>query len=176
MENCIKDGNKLKRQYHGFTRGFIINELVRRIHPDGKTIGQILKDEIKIDGIHLGENVSSVYPVKKMTENYVMKQCLIPKWAGKELDMTLPGLVLRTVLHIFCKFNKTRNVLKSKTIILERMEMSSFNFANYQVFIQKHTVLFHSVKISFRFYVKSTLENLEILKLPFLPLKTLRNS
>ena len=105
LENCIKDGNKLKRQYHGFTRGFIINELVRRIHPDEKTIGQILKDEIKIDGIHLGENVSSVYPVKKMTENYVMKQCLTPKWAGKELDMTLPGSVLPTVLEIvFGKF------------------------------------------------------------------------
>ena len=97
MEICIKDGIKLKRQYHGFTRGFIINELVRRIHPDRKTIGQILKDEIKIDGIHLGENVSPVYQVKKMTENYVMKQCLTPKWAGKQLNMTLPGSVLPTI-------------------------------------------------------------------------------
>ena len=145
MGHCTQDGNKLKRQYHAFTRGFIINELVRRIHPDGKTIGQILRDEIKIDGIHLGENVNSVYPVKKMTEKYVMKQCLTPKWAGKKLDMTLPGSVLPTLfiswkIIEFCEVVKIAQKVKSWNtgnfcLDLEHCEkhtIQSFKFEFYQ--------------------------------------------
>lgn len=34
------------RAYHATTRGWIINEIVRRADPEGRTIGEILKDEI----------------------------------------------------------------------------------------------------------------------------------
>merc|ERR1719510_2346921 len=64
------DGIKFKREYHGLSRGLLINELVRRLHPEGKTMGEILRDEIQIEGIYLGmkdeEEMSTIFPAKHM--------------------------------------------------------------------------------------------------------------
>ena len=35
-----------KRMYHSLTRGWIVNEVVRRADPEGRTIGEFLADEI----------------------------------------------------------------------------------------------------------------------------------
>ena len=35
-------------------RGLIINEIVRRIDPKGRTMGEIIKEEFKIKGLYLG--------------------------------------------------------------------------------------------------------------------------
>jgi CubicO group peptidase (beta-lactamase class C family) len=35
-----------KREYHGLTRGWILNEIFRRVDPEGRTIGQYLREEI----------------------------------------------------------------------------------------------------------------------------------
>eukprot|EP00948_MAST-09A_sp_MAST-9A-sp1_P002895 g2895.t1 len=35
-----------RRAYHGMTRGFIVNEIVRRVDPKGRTVGEILRQEI----------------------------------------------------------------------------------------------------------------------------------
>ncbi len=32
--------------YHAVTRGFIANEIFRRIEPDGKTMGEVLREKI----------------------------------------------------------------------------------------------------------------------------------
>ena len=53
-----------------------------------KTIGEILRDEIKIEGICLGmndEEIKNIYPVSMMTTNYVLSQFFTPKWAGRKL-------------------------------------------------------------------------------------------
>ena len=34
------------RQYHAETRGWIANEVVRRVEPEGRTIGEVLREEI----------------------------------------------------------------------------------------------------------------------------------
>ena len=86
-----KDGIKFKRNYHCLTRGLIINELVRRLHPEGKTMGEILRDDIRIEGIHLGmkdEDLKKKYPAKQMLHPYVLAQSLTPKWASsKKVDL-----------------------------------------------------------------------------------------
>ena len=35
-----------KREYHAITRGWIVNELFRRVDPAGRTIGEFLRQEI----------------------------------------------------------------------------------------------------------------------------------
>ena len=35
-------------------RGLIINEIIRRIDPNGRTMGEIIKEEFKIKGLYLG--------------------------------------------------------------------------------------------------------------------------
>ena len=51
-----KHGSKC--EYHAFTRGWIINEIIRRIDPKHRTMDEIFREEVNIDGIHitLGEN------------------------------------------------------------------------------------------------------------------------
>ena len=52
---CINpDGTETRRAYHAFTRGMILNEIVRRVHPQNLTIGEIIEKEIGIDGIRCG--------------------------------------------------------------------------------------------------------------------------
>ncbi len=45
-ELSFPDGEPGKREYHGLTRGWILNEIFQRVHPDGKTIGEFLSEEI----------------------------------------------------------------------------------------------------------------------------------
>ena len=50
-----KDSNvDSKSEYHAITRGLILNELIRRIDPKKRTMGEIIKEELQVDGIHLG--------------------------------------------------------------------------------------------------------------------------
>lgn len=60
-----KDGTASKRAYHGLTRGFILNEVVRRVEPSGRTIGQIIREDVGIQGIRCGlteEELKQVAP------------------------------------------------------------------------------------------------------------------
>ena len=47
----------MPRQYHSLTRGWIINELVRRVDPQSRTIGEFLRDEIA-KPLQLGSELS----------------------------------------------------------------------------------------------------------------------
>ena len=49
-DNKNKDGTSSKRQYHAVTRGMILNEIVRRVDPKGRTVGEILREDIAIPG------------------------------------------------------------------------------------------------------------------------------
>ena len=57
----MKDGCLDKFGYanhnHGITtRGLIINEIVRRIDPKGRTIGEIISEDFNIKGLYLGHS------------------------------------------------------------------------------------------------------------------------
>ena len=42
------DGNSpTKREYHTITRGIVLNEIVRRVDPQGRTIGEIIKEVLR---------------------------------------------------------------------------------------------------------------------------------
>ncbi len=41
-----------KRDYHAFTRGLILNEICRRVDPDGRTLGELLRYNL-LNKIHL---------------------------------------------------------------------------------------------------------------------------
>ena len=54
--NMNKDGTPSKRAYHAMTRGLILNEIVRRVDPMERTIGEIIREDLKIPGIRCGLN------------------------------------------------------------------------------------------------------------------------
>jgi len=67
-ENTLnKDGSKSKRTYHAMTRGMILNEIVRRVDEQGRTMGQILREDVGIPGIRCGlttDELAQVAPQK----------------------------------------------------------------------------------------------------------------
>jgi CubicO group peptidase (beta-lactamase class C family) len=80
-----------KRQYHALTRGWIVNELFRRVDPAGRTIGEFLREEISgplnadvVIGVkeHEMERISKVHA---LGFGYQFLQSLIPRFLGRRI-------------------------------------------------------------------------------------------
>lgn len=88
----IEDG---RREYHAITRGWIANELFRRVDPAGRTIGQYVREEISapLDAdVAVGLDESQLQRVSKIT----------PLGIGAHILASFrPKLFGRRVLHNF---------------------------------------------------------------------------
>ena len=80
-----------KREYHGFTRGWIINEVFRRAEPSGRTIGEFLRDEISgplnvdvIIGVR-EEQMSKRIQVKALGLGKHLLYSLVPRILGRKV-------------------------------------------------------------------------------------------
>ena len=76
------DGTETRRAYHALTRGWVLNEVVRRVDPEHRTIGEIIQAEIGIDGVRCGLSDSEVDNTTKLTTkslSWLLFQSLIPK-------------------------------------------------------------------------------------------------
>ena len=83
------DGNK--REYHALTRGWIVNEVFRRVDPAGRTIGEFLREEVSgpldadvVIGVKPAEmeRVSKVYT---LGFGYQLLQSLVPRFLGRRI-------------------------------------------------------------------------------------------
>lgn len=99
--NYRSDG---KREYHAITRGWIVNELFRRVDPEGRTIGEFLQQEIAgpldVDvmvGVPEQER-QRMYPVKPLGFGYQMLQSLLPRFLGRR--------VLHNVFQLLARIGK----------------------------------------------------------------------
>ena len=86
LESC-------KRAYHSITRGWILNEIARRVDPKGRTIGLILHEEIISTGVYCGvpdEELNRVVPQQAKSTSWVLSQTLLPSFVTHSvIDMTL---------------------------------------------------------------------------------------
>ena len=76
------DGTETRRAYHALTRGWVLNEVVRRVDPEHRTIGEIMQADIGIDGVRCGISDSEVDNTSKLTAkplSWLLFQSLIPK-------------------------------------------------------------------------------------------------
>jgi CubicO group peptidase (beta-lactamase class C family) len=87
--HSTKDGNK--REYHALTRGWIVNEVFRRVDPAGRTIGEFLRENISgpldadvVVGAreHEVERISRVSP---LGFGYQLLQSLKPRFLGRRI-------------------------------------------------------------------------------------------
>lgn len=82
-----------KREYHAITRGWVANEIFRRVHPDGSTLGEFLQKEISTPlnaDVFIGvdkKNVNNYAPVADMKFSFVLGQSMIPESLGRAVDM-----------------------------------------------------------------------------------------
>jgi CubicO group peptidase (beta-lactamase class C family) len=100
----FRKGGGSKREYHAITRGWIVNEVFRRVDPAGRTIGEFLRDDIseplEVDAvIGVGESDlerrSSVSPLGFL---FQLLQSLRPKFLKRRIERNifqLLGLILR---------------------------------------------------------------------------------
>lgn len=90
-----------KREYHAVTRGWIVNELFRRVDSAGRTIGEYLKEEISqplqveaIVGVKqsdLGRR-SKVVP---LSFGFQFIQSLIPKFLGRRMEQNIFQIIYK---------------------------------------------------------------------------------
>jgi CubicO group peptidase (beta-lactamase class C family) len=80
-----------KREYHALTRGWIVNEVFRRVDPAGRTIGEFLRQEISeplnadaIIGVKEHE-LQRVSKVRALGFGYQFLQSLKPRFLGRRI-------------------------------------------------------------------------------------------
>ncbi len=100
------------REYHALTRGWIANELVRRVHPEGKTIGEMLEEDVftplNVD-VRIGlsdEEISRVSPVKLLPFMRHMRHTLRPGFLGRKVKHNVVDLT-RNLMPMVSRARKT---------------------------------------------------------------------
>jgi CubicO group peptidase (beta-lactamase class C family) len=87
----FRKGNGGTREYHAITRGWIVNEVFRRVDPEGRTVGEYLREEISgpleadaIIGVKEAEldRISKVWPLGFL---FHLLQSLKPKFLGRKI-------------------------------------------------------------------------------------------
>jgi CubicO group peptidase (beta-lactamase class C family) len=85
------EGGARKREYHALTRGWIVNEVFRRVDPTGRTIGEFLREDLSgpldadvVIGVKEHE-MARVSPVKPLSFAYQLLQSLKPRFLGRRI-------------------------------------------------------------------------------------------
>ena len=92
----FRDGDGNQREYHAMTRGFIANEVFRRIEPQGRTMGEYLRQEISGPleaDVHIGLTAAEVErrsEVAMLGFGYQFAQGLLPRAFGRKVELNLP--------------------------------------------------------------------------------------
>ena len=79
------------REYHAITRGWIANEIFRRVEPTGRTMGEFLRDEVSLP---LGIDVYF-----DVTDDQAGNICRVQarRWGAQLLDSFAPGSQSRSI-------------------------------------------------------------------------------
>jgi len=98
-----------RREYHAMTRGWIANEVFRRVEPTGTTIGEHLRGIAKdlSAGVHIGveeSHLSNYQPVSHMSGAFVFRQSFIPKILGRSIEPNIIDLI--NLIMVFRQFSK----------------------------------------------------------------------
>ncbi|MDA1075726.1 MAG: serine hydrolase, partial [Proteobacteria bacterium] len=97
----FRPGEGNQREYHAITRGWIANEVFRRVEPAGRTMGQFLREEVSqplgID-VHIGLNddeLDRISPVAMLGFGYQFWQSLIPRAMGRKMENNLAQIIAK---------------------------------------------------------------------------------
>ena len=109
-----KHGSKC--EYHAFTRGWILNEIIRRIDPKHRTMDEIFREEVNIDGIHItvdDKDAQKLANTSSIGIAFTLIESMIPKWAGRRIGPNIFTLA-QGICKFFQNFLKTFYILKQK--------------------------------------------------------------
>ena len=102
----FRKGNRSKREYHAITRGWIVNEVFRRVDPRGRTVGEFLSEEISrpleadaIIGVKEAE-LDRISKVSPLSFGFQFLQSLKPRILGRKIKHSffqILGRLLRII-------------------------------------------------------------------------------
>ena len=93
-----REGENNQREYHAITRGWIANEIFRRVDPAGRTIGEFLRETLAgplSADVMVGVPVSELERVSKGTPvglGYYLKEGFKPAFMGRRVNDSILGL------------------------------------------------------------------------------------
>ena len=86
-----RTGGRSKREYHAITRGWILNEIFRRLDPGGRTIGEFLEQEIRgpleadaIIGVKEAD-LDRISRISPLGFGFQFRESLKPRFAGRKI-------------------------------------------------------------------------------------------
>jgi CubicO group peptidase (beta-lactamase class C family) len=96
-----RSGQDNKREYHAITRGWIANEVFRRVEPSGRTMGQFLREEVSTPlglDVFIGlqdHEVARINPVQMLGFAYQFGQGLVPLALGRKMELNLAQTIAK---------------------------------------------------------------------------------
>ncbi len=110
---AYRDGDDAQREYHAITRGWVANEIFRRVEPAGRTIGQFLRQEVSeplgID-VFIGvteEEHRRISPVRMLGFGFQLAQSFVPKILGRTMELNF--------FQLLSKFSKLLPMAKRRS-------------------------------------------------------------
>ncbi len=104
-----------KREYHALTRGWIVNELFRRVDPAGRTIGEYLREEVSgpldVD-VKIGvreDELPRISRVKQLGFGYQLLQSLVPRFLGRRIVHNFFQVARRLLAFVPLIFKSRKN-------------------------------------------------------------------
>jgi CubicO group peptidase (beta-lactamase class C family) len=113
QEQKYRPGEGNQREYHAITRGWIANEVFRRVEPSGRTMGEFLRDEVATPlnaDVHIGlhdHEIPRISEVAMLGFGYQFGQSLRPRAMGRKIELNL--------LQTIAKLWRLRAGIKGRT-------------------------------------------------------------
>jgi CubicO group peptidase (beta-lactamase class C family) len=100
---AFRKGDGRRREYHAVTRGWIVNELFRRVDPAGRTIGEFLREDIsqplEVDAV-VGvkrEELPRVKSVAPLGFWFQLRESLKPKFLKRRMELNFFQLIAKLI-------------------------------------------------------------------------------
>lgn len=95
----ISSDPNMKRNYHALTRGWVVNEIFRRVEPNSRTLGQYIREDIaqilNVD-VHVGlkeDELNRRAPVKTPPIGFQFLESFKPKFLGRKFSYSIGHLI-----------------------------------------------------------------------------------
>ena len=109
----FREGDGKRREYHAITRGWIVNEVYRRIDPAGRTIGEFLEEDIRrplqadaIIGV-AKEELTKVIDVSLLGFGFQFLESLKPRFLKRRME--------HNIFQILGKFIRLIPAVRNRT-------------------------------------------------------------
>ena len=102
----FRSGQRSRREYHAITRGWILNELFRRVDPASRTIGEFLEEDISTPlaaDAFIGVKEADLGRISKVIPlgfGFQFFESLKPRFLGRRITHSLPQILGRLLRMI----------------------------------------------------------------------------